>query len=253
MMKKMFSILLALLLCASLAVPVLAADAPRLVDDAGLLTSSQERSILAQLDEISENYQVDVVIVTVDSAGIYGPDWFAETYYDQYGYGFGPDGDGVMLLLAMEDRDYRIVTNGFGHQAITNSEIYEIGDRIQPHLSAGDYADAFRMFAEACEYEINGEINGFPFDFGMNLLICLVIGLVAAAIATGIMAAQLRSVRHRYEAGEYTRPGSMRLSHSGDLFLYRTVDRRRRQTESSGSRGGRSGSSSSRGIGGGKF
>lgn len=249
-MKKLFSILLALLLCVSLTVPVLAADAPRLVDDAELLTSSQERSILAQLDEISETYQVDVIIVTVDSAGIYGPDWFVETYYDQHGYGFGPNRDGVMLLLAMEDRDYRILANGFGHQAVTNSEIYEIGDRIQPHLSDGDYADAFRMFAEACEYEINGEINGFPFDFGMNLLICLVIGLVAAGIATGIMAAQLRSVRHRHEAAEYTRPGSMRLSHSGDLFLYRTVNRRRRQTESSGS-GGRSGSS--RGVGGGKF
>lgn len=252
MMKKMFSILLALLLCMALAAPVLAADAPRLVDDAGLLTSSQERSICSKLDEISEQYQVDVVIVTVDSTGSYGPDRFTKAFYEEYDYGYGPDRDGVILLVAMDERDYRILSNGFAAQAISRSEIYEIGDRIQPDLSDGDYADAFRKFADACVYEIDGELNGFPFDFGMSLLISLGIGLAVAGIATGIMAAQLRSVRRRYEAGEYTRPGSMKLTQSGDLFLYRTVSRRRRQTEYSGSRGGRSSRSSSN-IGGGKF
>ena len=39
---------------------------PRLVDNADLLSNEEEQSLLAQLDEISERQQCDVVIVTVE-------------------------------------------------------------------------------------------------------------------------------------------------------------------------------------------
>ncbi len=104
-------------------------------------------------------------------------------------------------------------------------------------------------FASLCKYEIEGERNGFPFNFGMSLLVSVVIGFVVAFIATGVMRSKLKSVRSRTGAREYTRPGSMQLTRSSDLFLYRTLDRRRKpQQTSSGSRGG-----GGRHVGGGKF
>ena len=110
--------------------------------------------------------------------------------------------------------------------------------------------EAFMEFASLCVYEIEGERNGFPFAFGKSLLISLAIGFAVAFIATGIMRAQLRSVRTQTGAREYTVPGSKHLTRSTDLFLYRTLDRRRKpQNTSSGSRGGGGG----RNVGGGKF
>lgn len=249
-MKNVLSILFALMLCIALAVPALAADAPRLQDSADLLTSSEERTLLAELDGISETYQVDVIVAAVDSTRGYGADWYVEAFYDENGYGFGPGRDGVILLVAMEERDYRILCNGFAAEAITRNESDDIGDQVAEELSAGEYMEAFMEFASLCRYEIDGEINGFPFDLGLNLAVSLAIGFVVALIATGIMRAQLRSVRSRHGAGEYTRPGSMHLTRSGDLFLYRTLDRRRRPQDTSGSRGGGGGS---RHVSGGKF
>ena len=118
-------------------------------------------------------------------------------------------------------------------------------------LGGGDYYGAFDEFIDCCTYEIQGERNGFPFNFGLSLGVSLAIGFVVALIATGIMRAKLKSVRTQSAAREYIKPGSMQLTRSTDLFLYRTMDRRRKpQNTSSGSRGGGGGG---RHVGGGKF
>lgn len=68
MRKRLFAIFSALLFSMLLTVPVSASGSlPRLVDDAGLLSDSEEVDLLEELDEISERQQVDVVVVTVNS------------------------------------------------------------------------------------------------------------------------------------------------------------------------------------------
>ena len=250
-MKRVFSALLALILCAMLTVSVSAAQMPRLVDAADLLTDSQESELLERLDAVSAELQTDVVVITLESCGGYSADQVAEAYYDQYGFGYGGNRDGVLLLLSMAERDWRILCNGFAADAITPSERDEIGDHIVEELSAGEYMEAFMEFTSLCVYEIEGERNGFPFNFGLSLAVSVAIGFAAAFIATGIMRSKLKSVRSQTGAREYTKPGSMQLTRSSDLFLYRTVNRRHKpQQSSSGSRGGGGGG---RHVGGGKF
>ena len=41
------------------------AKVPRLVDNADVLTDSEEKSLLAKLNEISERQQIDVAVLTV--------------------------------------------------------------------------------------------------------------------------------------------------------------------------------------------
>ena len=68
MRKQLFSALLALLLCVTMAVPAFASsNMLRLVDNAGLLTDSEQSELLDKLDEISERQQVDIVVVTTDA------------------------------------------------------------------------------------------------------------------------------------------------------------------------------------------
>lgn len=250
MMKRIFSVFLVMILCIVLAVQVSAAQLPRLVDAADLLTAYQETELLDYLDQVSGEIQADVVIVTMENLGGYSADQVIEAFYDEYGYGLGPNRDGVVLLLSMAERDYRILSNGFAADAITMSDIDEIGDEIVSDLSDGAYMDAFMEFVDLCAYEIDGERNGFPFPWGISLTVSLAAGFIVAFVATGIMRSKLKSVYGKAGAREYARPGSMQLTHSGDLFLYRTLDRRPIPKESSsGSRGGGGG----RNIGGGKF
>ena len=208
-------------------------------------------AILEQLDQVSQELQCDVVIVTMDSCAGHDPDDVIAAYYDEYGFGYGMNRDGVVLLLSMAERDWRILSNGFAADAITPGDIDSIGEQIVDELSDGEYYEAFMEFTTLCKWEIEGERNGFPFNFGLNLLISVIIGFVIALIATGIMRSRLKSVRSQTGAREYTVPGSMKLTRSGDLFLYRTLNRRHKpQQTSSGSRGGGGGG---RNIGGGKF
>ena len=250
-MKRFFTVLFTVLLCLALAAQVSAAQLPRLVDAADLLSADQEEDLLQRLDQVSEELQCDVVIVTMESCGGHSPDAVIEAFYDEYGYGVGTDRDGVVLMLSMAERDWRILCNGYAAQAITPDERDDMGDHILDELSSGEYYEAFMEFTSLCRYEIEGERNGVPFDFGLSLLISLLIGFVVAFIATGVMRSKLKSVRSQTGAREYTKPGSMQLTRSTDLFLYRTLDRRRKpQQTSSGSRGGGGGG---RHVGGGKF
>lgn len=232
----------------ALTVTAFAASAPRLFDGAELLSASEEEALKARLDEVSETYQVEIAIATVDTTEGLSVDAFVEHYYDTNGFGYGENHDGVLLLISMEGRDYRILSNGLGATAITSGEIDAIGDLIVSSLSAGDYAGAFHDFIDECEYQIDGEINGFPFEFMKNLVIALVIGFVVAFVVTGAMKRQLKSVAKRLTATEYTKPGSLNVVNAREFFLYRTIDRVKRETKSSGGSSG-----SSRNVGGGKF
>ena len=90
------------------------------------------------------------------------------------------------------------------------------------------------------------------FPWGENIVIALIVGAVVGLIVVSTMKSKLKTVRPRREAHEYTRPGSMNVTVSRDLYLYRTVTRRPKPKDS-GSSGGRSGGGSRSGGRGGSF
>lgn len=248
MKKKMISVITALLLCLLCSVPAFAAaGGTKMYDGADILTPEEESRLEDRLDRASEKYQVEIAIATVNSVGYNTADEYIELFFDENSYGYGENGDGVLLLLAMEERDYRILCNGFAAKAITWEESNHIADAIVSSLSDGDYEDAFQEFIEECEYQIDGEINGFPFPFAKRLIMALVIGFVVALIVTGVMRGELKSVKRQYAASEYAKEGSLNITNSNEIFLYRTMTRHKREKESSRSSG------SSRHVSGGKF
>lgn len=254
MKKRIEMILITLLICLAMSFPVFAAgELPRLVDDANLLTNSEESELLELLDEISERQKVDVVVVTVDSLDGESPMAFADDFYDYNGYGFGANADGVLLLVSMEDRDTYISAYGYGSTAITDAACEYILDEVVPQLSDGAYLDGFKTYAGMCDTLISqarsgnpygvGNMPKEPFSVGKNIAISFVIGIVLAFIITGIMAAQLKSVRKQAAADRYVKKDSMHVTQSSDLFLYKHTERHAKPKESSSS--GSSHSSSS--------
>lgn len=248
-MKKILSLLLALVVCTVLIMPVFAANG-YLLDDADILSGTEESRLQAKLDNLSEEFEADIVIVTVENTGRYAPEEYIERFYDENGFGQGSDRDGVMLLVAMEEREFKILSNGYCSYAINPGKIDSVVDAMQDDMSDGDYAEAFESFLEECRYYLNGYINGFPFAFGRNLLISLIVGLVVALIVTGIMRGKLKSVKKQHTANQYTKPGSMQVTRATDLYLYSNVTRVRK-AQSSSSSGSRS--SGGRSVGGGRF
>lgn len=265
--NKIIALLFALILCVTTTAPAFAAsDLPRLVDNAGLLTDGEGSALLQKLDDISERQQADIVVVTADTIDGKTPMEYADDFYDYNGYGYGEECDGVLLLVSMEDRDWWISTTGYGIKALTDAGIDYISEKFLSDLSNGEYAAAFTTYAELCDdfftqaktgepYDV-GRMPKEPFEFGINLLIALIIGFVVALLATNIMKGKLKTVRFQSAAGNYVKEGSMNVTESRDMFLYTNVSRTPRPKESSsggGSSTHTSSSGSSHGGGGGKF
>ena len=250
MKRKIISFLLVMLFCLSLTVSVFAKDADEqfLFDEADILTRSEEAELAEKLEDISHTYEAQIVIVTMDSLSGVDIDDYVEYLYDSVGFGYGEDHDGILLLVCMAEREYRILSNGAANDAIADGEIGKICDAIEGHLSDGDYAKAFGVFLDKCEYYLDGHVNGYPFNFGKTLLICLVIGLVVGVIVALVLASQLKSVRKQIRANDYVKPGSMQITIHNDMFLYRNVTRTKKQSNNGSSGGG-----SSRSVGGGSF
>lgn len=271
-MKRMIWIFLALILCLSVAVPVLAAGSPlgmgmavypRLVDNADLLTGGEEGELLELLDEISLRQQLDVVVVTTDTLYGKSPMAYADDFFDDNAYGFGPDRDGILLLVSMEDRDWWISTSGFGITALTDAGIEHISDLFLSDLSDGFYADAFRVYARQCDAFITQARTGDPYDVhnmprepfepGLTFVMCLFFGFLIGLIVSLILRGQLKSVRKQSAAAVYIKRGSLRLTQADEFFLYSNVTKTRKANTSGGSSVHRSSSGRSHGGGGGKF
>lgn len=89
MKKRLYIILFTLIFSTMCVMPVFAQNemAAYVVDDAGLLTDSEENSLNETLKEISNRQNCQVVVVTTNSLDGKSAEAYADDYYDYNGYG----------------------------------------------------------------------------------------------------------------------------------------------------------------------
>lgn len=240
-MKKRIRYLLCILLSAvCLTLIAHATDSiSRLVDEADLLSDSEEVILTEMLDEISIRQNLDIVIVTVNSTGKQTAAEYADDAYDYTGYAE----DGILLLISMEEREWAISTAGFGITAFTDAGLDYLTDQFADPMSAGEWNDAFHRFADLCDEFITQARNGAPYDTGnlpkkpfnplLTGLVSLGIGFVIAFLRMNGWKNQLCSVQAKTEAKDYVQKDSLILTEQKDLFLYRRVDRQEKSKNDS--------------------
>ena len=272
--KKSLSALLALLLLlctasVALAVPKQAPPpkaqtqeqgigADRVIDEAEILTDSEEKELDAKIATIEQSHKVRILIGTMKSTDGTPLGKIANNVVDQ----IPADNGTIVLLLSMKERDWYISTDNKMRARITDGKGVEyLSGEFLPDLKEGKYAAAFTTFAATTDemltyYEKEGE----PYDpaNAFNLM-ALGIALACALILGGTIYYMLyeyeSNVRSAAEADAYLNHDSFRLTQDEDNFLYTTVTRRTKEKKesSSGSNVSTSSSDSSHGGGGGKF
>ena len=200
-----------------------------LYDEANLLTDSEEEALVQKLEEVSHATNAQIVVATMASMDEGNIDDFIEYLYDSMGFGYGENHDGVLLLVCMDPREYRILSNGYAGVAIGPDQIDTLCDIVEFYLAKGNYATAFTFFTNECEEFLAYHQAGSPFNAGKSFMISLVIGLIAGLITAFVMKGKLKSVRKQDSARTYVKPGSMQLTYSRDIFLYRNVTRTKKQ------------------------
>ena len=238
---------------------------PRFVDDMGLLTQAQAAQLVARLDEVSERHQFDTVAVVVrslKSGSVKGREarLYAIDFFEQNGFGFGSDLDGIILLLATEDRDFGFAATGCGLDAFTDAGQEYLEKLFLPYLKKDRYFEAFMAYADAADDFLTRAKAGKPYDKGnipltpseqtvfrvLSTSVSLILALVIAIAVTFMWKSQLKTVRAENFAGAYIREGSMVVTASRDVFLYRNVSKTSRPKNEGKGGGGSFKSSSGR-------
>lgn len=257
-MKRIWMLLLTFSLLFALVIPVSAAEGtPKIVDKANLLSTSQQIELELMAQELVDRYEIDVVILTVDSLSGKDITKYADDYFDRNGYGVGKNHSGVLFMLSMENRDWAISTCGDAIEALTDYGQEQLMDKVLPQLGDDDYYEAFHTYLTELDVYFEAYENGEPISKERNvvlhILISLGIGLIVATITICIMRSGMKTTRPQRGAASYVRSGSYHLHNQKDMFLYSRTSKTRRAESSSGSSTHRSSSGRRHGGSRGKF
>ena len=236
MIKKALAVLLLLLLLVS---PALAENS-RVVDQADVLTQEEEQKLAEYIANIREKYKFDLLILTMDSIGDRQGDYYAADYFDNNGYGEGPNHDGVCFFYVREgDRNENtvfFVKTGSGERIFTPDVDDEIAEQIRPYMRQKNYGGAFATYVLQVESYL---VAHQAFNRANRMLpIFLIIGLLIGVMVALAFKSQMKTVRRKSGAMSYVRDGSFHLSRQQDIYLYTTTVRRRIETSSGGGGGG---------------
>ena len=214
-------------------------------DTAGLLTDSELQTIENRLSGISNQYECGVYIVTVydytdyTDGSVYD---CATAIYSTAGFGYGAGKDGVMLLLSMADRDYSLITHGYGgNEVFTDSAMSAIEDRFLDNFAENDWYGGFSDYAGNCERMLRLADEGTPYGtMGSGTKIAISIGAacIISGIACAIMRGKMKSVYTARTAEKYAVGGGLDLRRSSDIFTHTTQSRVKVTSESRSSGGG---------------
>lgn len=250
-MKKLISVFLCLILCMGLTLTVTAAEYPPVFDKAGILSDFDAQFLAERAQEVSQDAGIDIVILTVPSLEGKSAEDYADDYYDYNGY----SENGVILLLAMAEREYHISTCGTVIDLLNDDVLYRMEEDFLPYLSEGEYDDAFLDFINSVAvYTIDDPLA----DAIVSIFFGSIAGVVVAGISLLVMRAGMNTKVSQYAAGDYLKDGSYNLNRNTDLFLYSQTSRRRKPENNTTRSGGgstvhRSSSGRTHGGRGGKF
>lgn len=268
-----------------------AENPPRVVDNADLLSSGEEAILAELVQKVVDTYQIGYVILTDVTTNGMDEGLYSADFLYANGYGMGDEYSAICFFLDLDPENRCWYTNTIGQceNDLPWQVIEDIDDTVDSDIRNGRYFDAFckhavyifehyrklnadpEYLANFLEeyYEEHQYGNEYYYgydDYGYGstrsseekprwlfVVVGLVIGLIVASIVNAKNMAKM-TLQPARDAGNYLAQGSYRLRNRRVDFLYTSVSRVRRDTDS-GSRSGGGGSyhSSGHSSGGGHY
>ncbi|WP_136658020.1 TPM domain-containing protein [Nitratireductor sp. XY-223] len=141
---NLLCLLLALLLAAAPLSGARAQDIPRLtervMDTAGILPDGVKSRLIAQLAAFEDKSSDQLVVATIPTTGDWTIEHYANLMFRRWGLGQAEENNGVLLLVAVNDRKLRIEV-GYGLEGTLTDALSKliIDETIVPEFRAGDF------------------------------------------------------------------------------------------------------------------
>lgn len=208
-------------------------------DHAGIFSAEELQKLDYFCEEILQEHQVQVVILTEN--GISGSrKLFLEQYYDANQQKLG---DAVLLLLNMDELDRGIEIQGYGNceYSLSSRRIERLLDELMPYLTEGSYFDAMKKFTSMVNGYVEKGADHRPFV--IRTLINLGISVIIAGACVFIMARN-SSGRNRVTQSTYLDQGDSRIVDQWDRYIRTTTTKRPKPKQEGGRSSGGGGRSS---------
>jgi len=168
--------------------PFPAPDSGYVTDIADLLSTDEEERLERWLWQTESRTGVEIAVVTIGSVRDYpgtpnrSIESFATALFNAYGIGNRPANNGILLLIAKDDRDLRIEL-GAGYPLSRNTDAKRIIDNvIVPRFRTGNYAEGVTEGIRALMLDFAGVRTGINW----SLIILAVAALIGVLIAISL-------------------------------------------------------------------
>ena len=232
------------------------ADKPRVFDYEEVLSQTENDLLETKTKAIAEKYGVGVGIITIDDYTPYGDGAYdaAEQLYNELDLGASEDGDGVALLISLDDRSFATYAHGAKAEEIfSDAVLQDLEPYFLDNFGNDDWYGGFSDFVSGCEWYLQhvaeGGEAGVPvhneveipdstqsdsqidteddsFSLGGAFGLSLIISCVIALIVCMVFRSQMKSVRTQTTANQYVANGGLKLTLSRDIYRYTSQKRR---------------------------
>lgn len=248
----------------------ISASTQHVIDEMDFLTQEEVAQLEEEIQRIRTDYNTDAVIVITDELNGKTTVAFADDYFDYNNYGI--DGEGVLMLIDMQNRQVWISTAGTRTIPLFQPNIDSILDYVTPPLSTQSYYDSCTLFLENMRYILsagtttvtgesglqsssNNSVNlhyevqtttstGSFFKTPMYVIVAIALGLIIGGIPTAVITFQSKG-KNTISNRTYESTNSFNLLRRIDQFTHETITQRTIQTNnnSGGTHRGSSGTS----------
>lgn len=234
------------------------ASEQKIYDQAQLFSDYETTIIEDAINKFEKTANMEAIVVTTDEAHGKTTRDYADDFFDQHQFGFGPEYDGILVLIDLNQRTYWISTHGRSIKLFTDSRIEQLLDHSESAMRNGDYANAATtILAEATKYANDYRYDEQTHAFKKVHRIVWYEGLVAVGLALVAGIGTFFSVFASYNLKRstynysYRDNGQLKLTTNEDSLVNTAVTTRYIPPRSNkGGGGGGGGSSTHRSSGG---
>lgn len=206
-------------------------------DDYGLFDDSQRMQLEATATELAQKYNMGVYLLVVDymqdsnGNNLSSPSTtertnFATSFYRAHDLGLGSGKDGIMLVLAVDSRDYVTIAYGQGSHSFSDEGIEAMESAVTECLGDDDWFEGcdtyYTKTGEQLEYySVKGEPWTEPDLLSLLLKILAALGIPAGVAGSMVSREKsaMKTAQEKTEADNYLVPGSFSLTHATDTFV----------------------------------
>ena len=165
----------------------------KIYDFADLYTDEEEKNLYSAVYDFYQRRNIDLVIVTIND-NFESTQEYADDFFDYNNFGYGPDRDGLLFLVDMENRYIYISATGGAKSLYPDKECDMLTEEVYTYFSDQKYYDGTYQMTKKLDtyYEISynddSDYDEYSYNTAdVNYLYVLIFSIISTIIGIIIL------------------------------------------------------------------